>query len=60
MLTLQKARQLTVTAPERWLERVPVTVDGQTLELRWGATPEERRWTLNGSSDPAASNGHAG
>jgi aconitate hydratase len=49
MSTLQKARQLTVTPPERWQERVPVTVDGQTLELRWGATPEERRWAVSGA-----------
>jgi aconitate hydratase len=49
MSTLQKARHLTVTAPDRWRERVPVTVDGQTLELRWGATPEERRWAVSGS-----------
>jgi aconitate hydratase len=56
MLTLQKARYLTVTPPDRWQERVPVTVDGQTLELRWGATPEERRWAVSGT----LSNGHAG
>lgn len=57
MSTLQKARQLTVTPPERWRERVPVTVDGQTLELRWGATPEERRWAVSGTP---LSNGHSG
>jgi hypothetical protein len=47
--TLQKARRLTVTRPERWQEHVPVTVDGETLELRWAATPREREWTVNGS-----------
>ena len=57
MSTLQKARHLTVTAPDRWQERVPVTVDGQTLELRWGATAEERKWTVDGTP---LSNGHAG
>jgi aconitate hydratase len=57
MSTLQKARHLTVTPPDRWQERVPVTVDGQTLELRWGATPEERRWAVSGAPP---SNGHAG
>jgi aconitate hydratase len=57
MSTLQKARHLTVTPPDRWRERVPVTVDGQTLELRWGATPEERRWAVSGTP---LSNGHAG
>jgi aconitate hydratase len=57
MSTLQKARHLTVTAPDRWRERVPVTVDGQTLELRWGATAEERRWAVNGTPP---SNGHTG
>jgi aconitate hydratase len=56
MMTLQKARYLTLTPPDRWQERVPVTVDGQTLELRWGATPEERRWAVSGT----LSNGHAG
>jgi hypothetical protein len=49
MATLQKAQRLTVAAPERWRERVPVVVDGQTLELRWGATGEERRWALSGA-----------
>ncbi|HTV25159.1 MAG TPA: aconitase family protein [Polyangiaceae bacterium] len=49
MSTLQRARQLTLTPPERWQERVPVSVDGQTLELRWGATPEERRWAVSGA-----------
>lgn len=48
MSTLEKARQLTLTPPDRWRERVPVTVDGQTLELRWSATPEERRWAVSG------------
>jgi aconitate hydratase len=57
MSTLQKARQMTVTAPDRWQERVPVTVDGQTLELRWGATAEERKWAVSGSP---LTNGHAG
>lgn len=51
--TLSKARRLTLAAPERWRERVPVDVDGQTIELRWAATPEERQWTLDGSV-PAA------
>jgi aconitate hydratase len=50
MSTLQKARLLTVTRPERWQDRVPVDVDGETLELRWAATPEERKWTVNGST----------
>jgi aconitate hydratase len=48
MSALQNARQLTVAPPDRWHERVPVSVDGQTLELRWDATPEERRWALGG------------
>jgi aconitate hydratase len=56
MSTLQKASHLTLTPPERWQEHVPVTVDGQTLELRWGATPEERRWAVSGTPLP---NGHA-
>jgi hypothetical protein len=56
MSTLQKASHLTVTPPERWQDRVPVTVDGQTLELRWGATAEERKWAVSGSP---LSNGHA-
>jgi aconitate hydratase len=56
MSTLQKARHLTVTRPERWQDRVPVTVDGQTLELRWGATPEERKWAVSGTP---LENGHA-
>ena len=47
MSTLQKANRLTVTPPERWQEHVPVTVDGETLELRWAATPEERQWTVS-------------
>jgi aconitate hydratase len=50
MSTLQKARRLTVTPPESWRDRVPVTVDGQTLELRWGATPEERKWAVSGDA----------
>jgi aconitate hydratase len=57
MSTLQKARHMTVTSPDRWQERVPVTVDGQTLELRWGATAEERKWAVSGSP---LTNGHAG
>jgi aconitate hydratase len=57
MSTLQKARHLTVMPPERWQDRVPVTVDGQTLELRWGATPEERKWAVSGTP---LQNGHAG
>jgi aconitate hydratase len=47
--TLQKAAHLTVTPPDRWQETVPVTVDGQTLELRWAATPKERQWARSGS-----------
>jgi len=57
MSMLQKARQLTVAPPERWHERVPVTADGQALELRWGATPEERRWAVSGGP---LEGGHAG
>jgi aconitate hydratase len=57
MSTLQKAQHLTVTPPDRWQERVPVTVDGQTLELRWGATAEERKWAVSGTP---LSNGHVG
>jgi len=49
MATLKKTQQLTVAPPERWHERVPVVVDGHTLELRWGATAEERRWAINGT-----------
>jgi aconitate hydratase len=49
MSTLQKARLLTVTRPERWQDRVPVDVDGETLELRWAATPEERKWAVSGT-----------
>ena len=49
MSMLRKADRLTVTHPERWQERVPVTVDGHTLELRWAATPEERQWAVSGS-----------
>jgi homoaconitase/3-isopropylmalate dehydratase large subunit len=49
MATLQKARRLTVTTPDRWQERVPVSVDGEILELRWGATAEERKWAMNGT-----------
>ena len=48
--TLQKAAHLTVTPPERWQEHVPVTVDGETLELRWAATPKERQWAVSGSA----------
>jgi aconitate hydratase len=54
MSTLQKARLLTVTAPDRWQDCVPVTVDGETLELRWAATPEERQWAVNGTSTTPA------
>jgi hypothetical protein len=25
-------------------------VDGETLELRWSATPEERHWAVHGTS----------
>jgi aconitate hydratase len=49
MSTLRSARVLTVTPPERWLEGVPVDVDGEALLLRWAATPEERKWTVNGN-----------
>jgi homoaconitase/3-isopropylmalate dehydratase large subunit len=49
MSTLRGARILTVTPPERWLEGVPVDVDGEPLLLRWAATPEERKWTVNGT-----------
>jgi aconitate hydratase len=47
---LQKAAHLTVASPDRWQERVPVTVDGETLELRWAATAKERQWALSGSA----------
>jgi aconitate hydratase len=50
MSTLQKARHLTVTPPDRWQDCVPVNVDGETLELRWGATTEERQWAVNGTT----------
>jgi aconitate hydratase len=50
MSTLQKANRLTVTPPERWQEHVPVTVDGETLELRWAATPKERQWAVSGTA----------
>ena len=49
MSTLRKASRLTLASPDRWQERVPVMVDGETLELRWAATPEERRWAMNGA-----------
>jgi aconitate hydratase len=49
MTTLRKANRLTVTSPERWQEHVPVTVDGETLQLRWAATPKERLWAVNGT-----------
>jgi aconitate hydratase len=49
MSTLRKARNLTVTPQDRWLESVPIEVDGELLELRWAATPEERRWTVSGT-----------
>jgi aconitate hydratase len=47
--TLQKAVRLTVLSPERWHEHVPVSVDGETLQLRWAATPRERQWAVGGS-----------
>ncbi|HEU4579103.1 MAG TPA: aconitase family protein [Polyangiaceae bacterium] len=47
--TLQKAARLTVLSPERWQEHVPVSVDGETLELRWAAKPRERQWAVSGS-----------
>jgi aconitate hydratase len=47
---LQKAKALTVTSPERWQDCVPIDVDGETLELRWSATPEERHWAVHGTS----------
>jgi len=50
MSMLQKAQRLTVASPEQWHERVPVVVDGQTLELRWRATAEERRWLIRGTA----------
>jgi homoaconitase/3-isopropylmalate dehydratase large subunit len=50
MSVLQKAKSLTVTPHGHWQDRVPVSVDGQLLELRWGATPEERKWAMNGTS----------
>ena len=49
MSTLQKARLLTVTSPDRWQDCVPVDVDGETLELRWAANPEERQWAVSGT-----------
>jgi aconitate hydratase len=49
MSTLQKARLLTVTSPDRWRDCVPVDVDGETLELRWAANPEERQWAVSGT-----------
>jgi aconitate hydratase len=49
MSTLQKARRLTVTSPDRWQDCVPVDVDGETLELRWAANPEERQWAVSGT-----------
>jgi aconitate hydratase len=60
MSTLRNARQLTVTPPERWHERVPVAVDGQTLELRWGATPEERQWAVSGDALSPLAHGQPG
>jgi aconitate hydratase len=48
--TLKKAACLTVMPPERWQEYVPVTVDGQTLELRWAAIAKERHWAMSGSA----------
>lgn len=50
MSALQKARQVTVAPADRWRERVPLRVDGQALELGWGATPEERKWAVSGGS----------
>jgi aconitate hydratase len=50
MSMLEKARQLSVSPPERWQAFVPVTADGQTHELRWGATPEERKWAVSGDA----------
>jgi aconitate hydratase len=50
MSTLKKAHRLTVTAPDRWQEHVPVTVDGEILELRWAATPKERQWAVSGTA----------
>lgn len=47
--TLQKAARLTVLSPERWQEHVPVSVDGETLQLRWAAKPREREWAVSGS-----------
>lgn len=52
---LQRAKALTLTDPEQWQECVPVDVDGETLELRWMATPEERHWALHGTTLPDAS-----
>ncbi len=49
MSTLQKARRLTVTSPDRWQDCVPVDVDGETLELLWAANPEERQWAVSGT-----------
>jgi len=48
--TLRKAVHLTVTPRERWQEHVPVTVDGETLELRWAAIAKERQWAVSGSA----------
>ena len=50
MSALQKARQVTVAPADRWRERVPLRVDGQAIELGWGATPEERKWAVSGGS----------
>jgi aconitate hydratase len=61
MSTLRNAQRLVVTPPERWQERVPVSVDGQMLELRWGATPEERKWAVSGDAlSLSPLNGHPG
>lgn len=61
MRTLQHARQLTVTPPERWRDGVPVTVDGEALELRWSATSEERKWAMRGGAlSPLPVQGHPG
>ncbi len=50
LAALRKAQRLVVTPPDHWREHVPVTVDGQTLELRWAATARERQWAISGSS----------
>jgi aconitate hydratase len=47
---LRNARQITVAPPERWCEHVPVTIDGEQLELRWAARATERQWAMNGGA----------